>query len=92
MELLLFLSALLTALTGAISGARAPEAQTHQVCGAVGAVQAATAVRVVPARAIRTYLALVPGLESRAVKAVPAFPVATALFAAIPRYLDKPRN
>jgi hypothetical protein len=92
MELLLFLSALLTALTGAISGARAPEAQMHQACGAVAAVHAAAAVRATPARPVRTYLALVPGVESRAVKAVPPLSVAPALFAAIPRYLDKPRN
>ncbi len=89
MELLLFLSAILSALTGAISGVRAPEAQMHQayVAGAQ-----ATAARAMPARAVRAYLALADGWESRATRDLPAIAVAPALFAPIPRYLDKPRT
>ena len=89
MELLLFLSALLSALTGAISGVRAPEVQVHQayVAGAQ-----TTAARAMPARAVRSWLALAGGWHSPAADILHGIPAAPALFAAIPRYLDKPRE
>ena len=92
MELLLFLSALLTALTGAISGVRAPEAQVHQACGTtVGAPASATA-RAAPIRSVRTWLTLARGLTSPAARSLHTGDAAPALFAAIPLYLDKPRE
>jgi len=58
LELLLFLSALLTALTGAVSGVRAPEAQVHQSCGAIASLKAVPAARLAPACRMRHWLAL----------------------------------
>ena len=92
MELLLFLSALLSALTGAISGVRAPEMQVHQSCGAVAAAQAVTVAQAVPTRTVRSWLALAGGWQSPAARLYGAVPTSPALFAAIPRYLDKPRE
>jgi hypothetical protein len=89
MELLLFLSALLSALTGAISGVRAPEAQMHQAY--VAGAQTAAA-RAMPARAVRAYLALAGGWQSPAADILHGSHAGPALFAAIPRYLDKPRE
>lgn len=92
MELLLFLSALLSALTGAISGVRAPEMQVHQTCGAVAVEQAVTAAQAVPTRSARHWLALAGGWQSPAARVYGAVPTSPASFAAIPRYLDKPRE
>ncbi|MEO9133125.1 MAG: hypothetical protein ABI240_18205 [Sphingomonas sp.] len=92
MELLLFLSALLSALTGAISGVRAPEAQVHQACGVIAGSHAAETVQVAPLRAVRAYLALAGGWQSRATGILHSPYVGPALFAAIPLYLDKPRE
>jgi MFS family permease len=92
MELLLFLSALLSALTGAISGAHAPEMQVHQTCGAAAVAQAVTAVQAVPARPVRGWLALAGGWQSPAARLYSAINAAPALFATIARYLDKPRE
>ena len=89
MELLLFLSALLSALTGAISGVRAPEAQVHQAY--VAGAQTA-AVQAMPARTVRAHLALAGGWQSPALVLLHSVHVGPALFAAIPRYLDKPRE
>jgi hypothetical protein len=89
MELLLFLSALLSALTGAISGVRAPEAQVHQAY--VAGAQAAAA-QAMPARAVRAHLALAGGWQSPAAAVLHGIHVGPALFAAIPLYLDKPRK
>ena len=44
MELLLILSAMLSAVTGAFSGVRGPEARLHQAPAAVGAQLAVAAV------------------------------------------------
>ena len=92
MELLLFLSALLSALTGAISGVRAPEMQVHQACGTAAAAQTVTAAHAVPTRAVRSWLALAGGWQSPVVRLYGAVAASPALFAAIPRYLDKPRE
>ena len=45
MELLLILSAMLSAVTGAFTGVRGPEAQVHRTEAAVGAQLAASAVQ-----------------------------------------------
>ena len=92
MELLLFLSALLSALTGAISGVRAPEMQVHRSCGSAVAAQTITVAQIAPARAIRGWLALADAWKSPAAAIYPAVAARPALFAAIPRYLDKPRE
>jgi hypothetical protein len=92
MELLLFLSALLSALTGAISGVRAPETQVHQTCGAAAVAHAAAAAQAAPTRAVRSWLALAGGWQSPVVRLCGAVKTSPALFAAIPRYLDKPRE
>lgn len=89
MELLLFLSALLSALTGAISGVRTPEVQVHQAYVAGAQTAAAKAM---PARAVRAWLALAGGWQSPAADILHGVPAGPALFAAIPRYLDKPRK
>ena len=89
MELLLFLSAILSALTGAISGVRAPEAQVHQAYVAGAQTAAAQAM---PARAVRAHLALAGGWQSPAASIFHNVHAGPALFAAIPLYLDKPRE
>jgi len=89
MELLLFLSALLSALTGAISGVRTPEVQVHQAYVAGAQTAAAQAM---PARAARTWLALADGWRSPAADSFHGTHAGPAPFAAIPRYLDKPRK
>ncbi|MGH6613270.1 hypothetical protein [Sphingomonas sp.] len=92
MQLLLFLSALLSALTGAISGVRAPEAQFHQSAGAVAGAQASATVRHAAVRQLRTWLALViePGFATTASVQVAAPDL--AIFAAFPLYLSKLRE
>ena len=92
MELLLFLSALLSALTGAISGVRVPEAQVHQACGAIAAAQSVAAVQAAPIRMVRAWLALAGSWQSPAARLSGAINTGPALFAAIPLYLDKPRE
>ena len=92
MELLLFLSALLSALTGAISGVRAPEMRVHQACGAAATAQAVTAAQAIPTRSVRSWLVLADGWQSPAASLYGAVTTGPALFAAIPRYLDKPRE
>ena len=92
MELLLFLSALLSALTGAISGVRAPEMQVHQACGSAVAAQTIAVAQAAPTRSIRSWLTLADGWQSPAASLYAAAATSPALFAAIPRYLDKPRE
>ena len=89
MELLLFLSALLSALTGAISGVRAPEAQVHQAYVAGAQTAAAQAM---PARTVRAHLALAGGWQSPVAATFHSIHVGPVLFDAIPLYLDKPRE
>ncbi|GAA0315774.1 hypothetical protein GCM10009087_27830 [Sphingomonas oligophenolica] len=92
MELLLFLSALLSALTGAISGVRAPEMQVHQACGSVTATQTVAVAQAASIRPVRSWLALAGGWQSPASHLFSAVTTGPALFAVIPRYLDKPRE
>ncbi|RDE06242.1 hypothetical protein [Sphingomonas aracearum] len=81
MNLLLILSALITALTGAFSGVRAPAVQVEQV-----AAQRAAAVRTAVAP-VRPWLALVRGYPAAEV----ARPVAPLLHE-VPLYLAKRRE
>jgi hypothetical protein len=91
LELLLFLSALLTALTGAVSGARAPEAQIHQSCGAIAGTQrTTTTTRLHQVRPAKDYLAFAGKFLPSAVPSLSTMVVAQA--ASFPIYLDKPRN
>ena len=61
MELLLFLSALLTALTGAMSGARAPEVGMHQSVEAFASKRAPCSHHAIRAPRLRAYLSLADG-------------------------------
>ena len=91
MELLLFLSAILSALTGVISGGRVAETQVHQTCGVSVAAQVVAAqVRAAPL--VRSYLALAGGWAMPVLAAPDGFRYGLASFPAVPRYLDKPRN
>ncbi len=91
MELLLFLSALLTALTGAISGVRAPETQFHQSAGPVAGAQAKSAATARIARPAKSYLALVAAPRGAVTAMAPVALPVLALIAAAPLYLSKPR-
>jgi hypothetical protein len=85
MNLLLILSALLSALTGAISGVRAPAAQYQ-------AVQA-RAVQASAPRAVRTTPTVVAAaLPSLRVLAAAALPAGFALTALAPLYMDRRRE
>jgi hypothetical protein len=82
MELLLILSAMLSAITGAFSGVRAPDARPlHAAAARVEAPCADRLVRIAPRAAA------IPG-EGRRIAAVFATP-AFALPAAIPLYADR---
>lgn len=86
MNLLLILSALLSALTGAISGVRAPEVRYQAVQASAVQACAARAVRAVPTIVIEAVLptlrAVARGLR----------PVGYALRAAMPPYQDRRRE
>jgi hypothetical protein len=87
MELLLILSALLSALTGAISGVRAPEVRLHQAVVEASAVQASapTAARV----AARPIIQAMPKLVATASFGVRAV---FALDTVIPLYAERRRE
>jgi hypothetical protein len=92
MQLLLFISALLSALTGAISGVRAPEAQFHQSAGAIAGAQASVTAQVASVRQVRSYLALVTEPRFAVTVAMPPVSPNLAIFAPVPLYLSKPRE
>ena len=83
MELLLILSAMLSAVTGAFSGVRGPEAGVHQAESSVGAQLVASVIE-------ETVAQLVPVIPQNDAPStdVPALPV-LAIAAAIPLYADR---
>ena len=83
MELLLILSAMLSAVTGAFSGVREPEARVHQAEAAVGAQVVAVAAEEVAGQSVLSRPADAPPTVE--VLALPLF----ALAAAIPLYADR---
>ena len=83
MEFLLILSAMLSAVTGAFSGVRGPEAGVHQTETAVGAQLVASVVE----QRVAKLAPAIPRNDARTteVHALPAF----AIVAAIPLYADR---
>jgi len=92
MELLLFLSAILSALTGAISGVRAPETQIHQTCVAGSASCAVASAHVTSVKQVRSYLVLAPGWTLRSRVSYPSIRLFPADIVSMPLYLGKLRN
>jgi hypothetical protein len=90
LNLLLFLSAILSALTGVISGGRVAEVQVERSYGAGAQAQQAKAVLVAPMRAVRSWLALAAGWFSAI--DLPSIRAHAAPSALAPLYLDKPRE
>ena len=88
MELLLLLSALLSTLTGAISGVRAPEVQRHQTSVQAALVSAPLAA----ARQTAQVRPSQPALTLVAIARVPAGWAAWAVSAAVPLYADRLRE
>jgi hypothetical protein len=85
MEFLLILSAVLSAITGAFSGVRAPEARLHHASAATQAVTAVQPCATVAVPAARTAPVL-PIFDLLAeVRAVPVF----ALTSSVPLYADR---
>lgn len=91
MNLLLFLSAILSALTGVISGGRVADVQVERSYGATAQAQQGAVARLAPALAVGAWLALAGGPASPAT-AMLVLPVLAAPSAAVPIYLDKPRE
>ena len=83
MELLLILSAMLSAVTGAFSGVRGPEAGVHQAETSVGAQLVASAVE----EKVAELAAVIPQNDAASTE-VPALPT-FAIAAAIPLYADR---
>ena len=83
MELLLILSAMLSAVTGALSGVRGPETGVHQAESSVGAQLVASVVE----ETVASLAAVAPqnDAETNEVHPLPAFAIA----AAIPLYADR---
>ena len=90
-NLLLFLSAILTALTGAISGGRVADVQVQSSYGAEARSGQAAMAAVAPSRIVRYWLSLADVWTSATTELhsiiVPSMRVATT-----PIYLDKPRE
>jgi hypothetical protein len=83
MELLLILSAMLSAVTGAFAGVREPEARVHQAEAAVGAKLAAIVVQAQAPRALAmrpANVAPVPRIRALSEDPIPA---------AAPLYADR---
>ena len=83
MEFLLILSAMLSAVTGAFSGVRGPEARVHQAEAAVGAQLVASVVE----ERVAQLASVIPQNEAASTE-VPELP-AFAIFASIPLYADR---
>jgi hypothetical protein len=85
MEFLLILSAMLSAVTGAFTGTRAPDARPHHQAAAAGVAEVAQQVAVAPAPALPSEARPVP--RSRGSAALSASAVAPP--AAFPLYADR---
>ena len=83
MELLLILAAMLSAVTGAFTGARGPDARVGEPQAAVGAAVAVAAVEQQAVRALPVRPANI--VMASEVPALPAF----AIVAAVPLYADR---
>lgn len=83
MEFLLILSAILSAVTGAFSGVRGPEARTHQAEVSLSAERAAPIAREAATRIDRAVPEFAPLMAE--VHAPPVF----ALAAIVPLYADR---
>ena len=84
MEFLLLLSAMLTALTGAITGVRAPEVPVQQVAGAASVAHAAEKVAEAITRPAAPVAGIRPGFVAVHITAAPR--------ASVPLYADRLRE
>jgi hypothetical protein len=84
MEFLLLLSAMLTALTGAITGVRAPEVPVQQVAGAARVAQVAEKLAETAVRPSSPVVATLPDFEAIYLTASPRSDV--------PLYADRLRE
>ena len=91
MNLLLFLSAILSALTGVISGGRVADVQVERSYGGLADAGHGVALTVAPVEAVRPWLALAGG-RSVAASAVAPIALAAAPVSAAPIYLNKRRE
>lgn len=86
MEFLLILSAMLSAVTGAFTGTRAPDARPQHQAAAAGVAQVAEQAAIEPAAAQRIQAPAVLRRQSDSPHAAPASPPPPAF----PLYADRP--
>ncbi len=91
MNLLLFLSAILSALTGVISGGRVADVQVERSYGGPADAGHGVAMIVAPAGAVRPWVVLAAGWTVAASVAAP-ITLAAAPVSAAPIYLNKRRE
>ena len=91
MNLLLFLSAILSALTGVISGGRVADVQVERSYGGLAEAGTGVAMTVAPAEAVRSWLALAGDWTVAASVTAPVT-VVRAPVSAAPIYLNKRRE
>lgn len=92
MNLLLLLSAMLSALTGAISGVRVEEAHFHARAEVVSGAQAAVAIGASAVAVRRSHLALAPPASIADEPAMPFSAIGWTLAAPAPLYLGRLRE